>query len=120
MRIFGTVLVIGMLVAVASIACSDDDSGSGDDELQGEFEDILEGSVISSDEFDQVEEGMLREEAEGITGPKVENLTIAGGGDEPAGADCAYYLDEDDNTKAYRICYENDEVIEKIEFTAED
>jgi hypothetical protein len=116
-KILGALLAVGLVIAVGSMACGDDD---GDSEVEQAFNDILVGSSISSDDFDKVEEGMLREEAEAITGPKVEGLIIAGGGDEPAGADCAYYFEKGDDTKAYRICYENDEVIEKIEFTAED
>ena len=120
MRIFklaGVLLAVIALMAVGSVACGDDD---GDDAaLEGALGDVLKNSFIKSGDFEKIEEGMTRADAEKIIPPLVEDLEIGGAGDEPAGAVCAYYFDKDDPTTAYRICYENDSVVDKVEFTAE-
>jgi len=109
-------LAVLAVLSIAAVACGGDDDSS-DAELEKALSGVLEGAFISADDFAQIDTGMSREDAEGVIGPKIADLVFNGAGDEPSGADCAYYLNEKDPSVGYRVCYQGDTVAEAKEFT---
>jgi hypothetical protein len=121
-KYFAGFAMVGLIV-VAAVGCSDDDEPEieiNETQVQA-LETVIAGNQLSEDKYDQVEQGMARDDVLVIVGQGGLADGFIGLNDAPAGVDsCLFFLNASNGANAYAFCFDDANVlVHKADFEIE-